>query len=65
MDNLPPHTMASIAPMIHAVSASIINLSPYFPDFNPIDYGGHNLSLSCVSFLQLPQKCLYDFFYFI
>jgi transposase len=37
MDNLPAHKMASIAPMIEAVGASIINLSPYSPDFNPIE----------------------------
>ena len=37
MDNLPAHKMASIAPMIQAVGASIINLSPYSPDFNPIE----------------------------
>jgi putative transposase len=37
MDNLPADKMASIRPMIEAVGASIINLSPYSPDFNPID----------------------------
>jgi len=37
MDNVPAHKMASIAPMIEAVGASIINLSPYSPDFNPIE----------------------------
>ncbi|MEG4963979.1 IS630 family transposase [Microcoleus sp. K4-B3] len=37
MDNLPAHKMASIAPMIQSVGASIINLSPYSPDFNPIE----------------------------
>ncbi len=37
MDNLPAHKIASIAPMIQAVGASIINLSPYYPDFNPIE----------------------------
>ena len=37
MDNLPAQKMASIAPMIQAVGASIINLSPYSPDFNPIE----------------------------
>jgi len=37
MDNLPAHKIASIAPMIQAVGASIINLSPYSPDFNPIE----------------------------
>ena len=36
-DNLPADKMASIAPMIEAVGASIINLSPYSPDFNPIE----------------------------
>ena len=34
MENLPVYKMASIAPMIEAVGASIINLSPYSPDFN-------------------------------
>jgi transposase len=37
MDNLPADKMASIAPMIQAVGARIINLSPYSPDFNPIE----------------------------
>ena len=37
MDNLPAHKIASIAPMIEAVGARIINLSPYSPDFNPIE----------------------------
>jgi transposase len=37
MDNLPAHKMAFSAPMIQAVGASIINLSPYSPDFNPIE----------------------------
>jgi transposase len=37
MDNLPAHKMTSIAPMIEAVGATIINLSPYSPDFNPIE----------------------------
>jgi len=39
MDNLPAHKMAYIAPMIHAFGASIINLSPYSTDFNPIGLG--------------------------
>jgi putative transposase len=37
MDNLPAHKIASIAPMIQAVGASIINLSPYALDFNPLE----------------------------
>jgi len=45
MDDLPAGKKASIVPMIQAVGASIINLSPYSPDFNPLNYGGRNLSL--------------------
>jgi putative transposase len=37
MDNLPAHKLASIGPMIQAVGASVICLSPYSPDFNPIE----------------------------
>ena len=37
MDNRPAHKMAAIAPIIQSVGASIINLSPYSPDFNPIE----------------------------
>jgi len=37
MDNLPAGKLASIAPMIQAVGASIINLSPCSPDFNSIE----------------------------
>ncbi|GET43163.1 transposase [Microseira wollei] len=38
MDNLPAHKLGSIEPMINAVGASIICLSPYSPDFNPIEF---------------------------
>lgn len=37
MDNLPAHKLASIIPKIEAVGASVIYLSPYSPDFNPIE----------------------------
>jgi len=37
MDNLSAHKLASIAPMIEAVGARVICLSPYSPDFNPIE----------------------------
>jgi transposase len=37
MDNLPAHKLASIAPLIREVGADILNLSPYSPDFNPIE----------------------------
>jgi len=37
MDNLPAHKLNSIVPMIESVGASVICLSPYSPDFNPIE----------------------------
>ena len=37
MDNLPAHKIAAIEPMIKAVGAKVLNLSPYSPDFNPIE----------------------------
>jgi transposase len=37
MDNLPAHKVAAIVPMIEAVGASVIYLSLYSPDFNPIE----------------------------
>lgn len=37
MDNLSAHKRGSIVPMIEAVGASVLNLSSYSPDFNPIE----------------------------
>jgi transposase len=37
MDNLSAPKLDSIVPMIEAVGASVICLSPYSPDFNPIE----------------------------
>ena len=37
MDNLSSHKLDSIIPMIEAVGASVIFLSSYSPDFNPIE----------------------------
>ena len=37
MDKLSAHKLASITPMIEAVGAKVICLSPYSPDFNPIE----------------------------
>jgi transposase len=37
MDNLSSHKFDSIIPMIEAVGASVLFLSPYSPDFNPIE----------------------------
>ena len=37
MDNLPAHKIAEIAPLIQSVGAEVLYLSPYSPDFNPIE----------------------------
>ena len=37
LDNLPAHKLTSIVPRIEAVGARVICLSPYSPDFNPIE----------------------------
>ncbi|MEG4070994.1 transposase [Microcoleus sp. Pol11C2] len=37
MYNLPAHKLAVIEPLIQGAGASILNLSPYSPDFNPIE----------------------------
>ncbi|MHC5938995.1 transposase [Nostoc sp.] len=38
MDNVPAHKKASIEILIQSVGASVLNLSPYSPDFNPIEH---------------------------
>ena len=38
MDNVPAHKMASIEALIQAVGASVLYLSPYSRDFNPIEH---------------------------
>lgn len=37
MDSLPAHKLTSLVLMIEAVGARVICLSPYSPDFNPIE----------------------------
>ncbi|MDF5708449.1 MAG: transposase [Nostoc sp. S4] len=37
MDNVPSHKVASIEPLIQSKGASVLNMSPYSPDFNPIE----------------------------
>jgi transposase len=40
MDNLPAHKVETIAPLIEAVGARILYMSPYSPEFNPYAFGG-------------------------
>ena len=37
MDNLPAHQVEGVKPAIEAVGARLLYLSPYSPDFNPIE----------------------------
>ena len=37
MDRLPAHKGAKIEPWIQAFGASVMSLSPYYPDFNTIE----------------------------
>ncbi len=38
MDNLRAHKVETIAPLIEAVGARVLYLSPYSPEFNPIKH---------------------------
>jgi len=38
MDNLTSHKVEAIAPLIEAVGAKVLFLSPYSPEFNPIEH---------------------------
>lgn len=38
MDNLPAHRVAEIKPLIESVGATVLYLSPYSPEFNPIEH---------------------------
>jgi putative transposase len=38
MDNLPAHKVEEIKPLIESVGASVLYLSPYSPEFNPIEH---------------------------
>jgi transposase len=38
MDNLAAHKVEAIAPLIEAVGARVVYMSPYSPEFNPIEH---------------------------
>ena len=38
MNNLPAHKVKSVIKIIEDADASVVYLSPYSPDFNPIEY---------------------------
>jgi transposase len=43
MDNLPAHKVKGIREAIESVGATVIYLSPYSPDFSPIETVGQRL----------------------
>jgi transposase len=45
MDNLPAHKLAVIAPLVRAVGADVLNLSPYSQTLIRLNCGGHNSNL--------------------
>jgi transposase len=49
MDNLSAHKMTSIQAMMSSVGARVIYLSPYSPDFNPIEMWCLQLNLFLLS----------------
>jgi len=60
MDNLPAHKLALIEPLIQSAGASVLNLSPYSPDFNPIELWWSQLKAFYVSSRQpLPKWLTY------
>jgi transposase len=38
MDNLPAHKVEAIAPLIETAGAKVLYMSPYSPEFNPIEH---------------------------
>lgn len=59
MDNVSAHKVNKIEPLIQSVGASVLYMSPYSPDFNPIERKVvTTIALFYVSFLQPHQKWL-------
>ena len=58
MDNLPAHKLKIIEPLIESVGASVLNLSPYSPDFNPIDISENSQTLTITIFWGAIQLTL-------
>lgn len=56
MDNLPAHKLASVEVMISSVGAKVLNLSPYSPDFNPIELWWSQLKSFLRSFSPTTTK---------
>lgn len=56
MDNLPAHKGKAIAPLIEAVGARVLYLSPYSPEFNPIEHWWSQLKVFLRQFSPMTSK---------
>lgn len=56
MDNLPAHKVAAIVPLIEAVGAKVLYLSPYSPEFNPIEHWWSQLKVFLRQFSPTTSK---------
>jgi transposase len=56
MDNLPAHKIALIEPLIQFVGASVLNLSPYSPDFYSIEHWWSELKAFLRQFSKTTTK---------
>jgi transposase len=58
MDNLPAHKVEAIAPLIEAVGAKVLYMSPYSPEFNPIEHWWSQLQAFLRQFSPTTSKML-------
>ena len=56
MDNLPAHKVTAIAPLIEAVGARVLYLSPYSREFNPIEHWWSQLKTFWKQFFPRTSK---------
>jgi putative transposase len=56
MDNVPAHKVKEIEPLIQSVGARVQYLSPYSPDFNPIEHWWSQLKAFLRSFSSITAK---------
>jgi transposase len=56
MANLPAHKVEAIAPLLEAVGAKVLYLSPYSPEFNPIEHWWSQLKACLRQFAPTTAK---------
>jgi len=58
MNSLPAHKISGIVPLIQSVGAKVLYLSPYSPDFNPIELWGYQLKAFLRQFSPTTTKII-------